>query len=121
MIGRWDRERLDQLITSLLANAVRYGAGKPIAVRIDGDDAVAKVAVRDRGVGIAPEDLERIFGRFERAASLLHYGGLGLGLYIARQIAEAHGGLVRGRDHFLSVDEPVVKTTGLRPSWKRVP
>jgi hypothetical protein len=109
------------LITSLLANAVRYGAGKPIAVRIDGDDAVAKVAVRDRGVGIAPEDLERIFGRFERAASLLHYGGLGLGL--VHRPADRRGARGPGprRDHFLSVDEPVVKTTGLRPSWKRVP
>jgi len=52
------------------------------------------LSVRDRGIGIAPQDLGRIFGRFERAASVSHYGGLGLGLYVTRQIVEAHGGTI---------------------------
>jgi signal transduction histidine kinase len=51
--------------------------------------------VRDFGIGISLEDEERIFGRFERAVSHRHYGGFGLGLWIARQIVEAHGGTIR--------------------------
>ena len=57
-------------------------------------DQTALLVVRDRGIGIAPEDVERIFGRFERAASAASYGGLGLGLYIAQQITAAHGGRI---------------------------
>jgi signal transduction histidine kinase len=53
------------------------------------------VVVRDQGIGIAPEDRERIFAQFERAVSDRHYGGLGLGLFIVRQIVTAHGGTIR--------------------------
>lgn len=66
-------------------------------VAVGQSDGVARVTVRDEGIGIASEDVERIFGRFERAVSMCHYGGLGLGLFIARQIIEAHGGEIRVR------------------------
>ena len=90
--GRWDRMRLDQVLSNLLSNAIKYGRGKPIAVEIAVESGRAIVAVRDRGIGIAVPDLDRIFGRFERAVPSRHYGGLGLGLYIANEIVRAHGG-----------------------------
>jgi signal transduction histidine kinase len=92
--GDWDRLRLEQVLSNLIANAIKYAAGKPIevSVRRAGDWAV--IEVRDKGPGIAEDDLPRIFERFERAVSPRHHGGLGLGLYVARQIVEAHGGTI---------------------------
>ncbi|HYO67123.1 MAG TPA: ATP-binding protein [Archangium sp.] len=92
--GAWDRLRLEQVVTNLLSNALKYGAGKPVRLRVSSDTACARLEVRDEGIGIAPESLPRLFGRFERAVSDRHYGGLGLGLYITRQIVEALGGTV---------------------------
>lgn len=95
VVGHWDAARLDQVLMNLLGNAARYGQGRPITVSVRADNAHAWLSIRDEGIGIAPEDLERIFGRFERAVSRRHYGGLGLGLFITRQIVEALGGQVR--------------------------
>jgi signal transduction histidine kinase len=94
VVGRWDRMRLDQVFTNLVGNALKYGAGKPIQIRIDRDEGRARVAVQDHGIGVSPEDRSRIFGRFERAVSERNYGGLGLGLWISRQIVEALGGRI---------------------------
>jgi PAS domain S-box-containing protein len=93
--GAWDRLRIEQVLTNLIANAIKYGSGKPIDVVVSGLEPFARLSVRDRGVGIQPADLDRIFGRFERAVSGRHYGGLGLGLFISKQIVEAHGGTIR--------------------------
>lgn len=93
-LGEWDRSRLEQVLTNLLTNAVKYGAARPVEVVVRPREASAEVVVRDHGVGIDAVDLERIFGRFERAASVRHYGGLGLGLYISKQIVDAHGGTI---------------------------
>jgi PAS domain S-box-containing protein len=93
--GHWDRVRLEQVVTNLLSNAVRYAPGGAILVRVEEDEGVARLSVIDHGVGIAPDALGRIFGRFERAADGPHHGGLGLGLYITRSIVEAHGGQIR--------------------------
>ncbi len=93
--GRWDRLRIEQVITNLLVNAVKFGEGRPIAIAVDADDGLARLTVADQGIGIAPEHQERVFGRFERAVPAEHFGGLGLGLYIAREIVEAHGGAIR--------------------------
>lgn len=93
--GRWDRLRLEQMLSSLLSNALKYGQGKPVHVGVSGDTWSAHLSVRDGGIGIAREDIDRIFNRFERAVSHWHYGGLGLGLYLVRQIVEAHGGQIR--------------------------
>ncbi|MCY1036766.1 HAMP domain-containing sensor histidine kinase [Corallococcus sp. BB11-1] len=95
VVGRWDRLRLEQVVTNLVSNALKYGAGHPVVLGVEGHGTLARLTVKDHGIGIAPEDLARIFERFERAVSDRHYGGLGLGLYITRQIVEAFGGKVR--------------------------
>jgi PAS domain S-box-containing protein len=96
-IGRWDRLRIDQVLTNLLSNAVKYGPGQPVTVEVDVEGGRARFSVRDRGIGIAPEHQARIFGRFERAVSGRHYGGFGLGLWITRQVVEVHGGSIQLR------------------------
>jgi PAS domain S-box-containing protein len=93
--GSWDRGRLDQVVTNVVDNAAKYGRGKPIDVTVKGVTGAVHVVVRDRGIGIPEEARARIFGRFERAASVRNYGGLGLGLWITRQIVEAHRGIIR--------------------------
>ncbi|HEU0029948.1 MAG TPA: ATP-binding protein [Kofleriaceae bacterium] len=92
--GVWDRARLEQVLTNLLTNAIKYGGKQPIDVELHADARDVTLVVRDGGIGISDEDLGRIFGRFERAVSSRHYGGLGLGLYIAHQIVRAHGGSI---------------------------
>jgi signal transduction histidine kinase len=84
--------RLEQVLTNLMTNALKYGVGHPVELHVTASGARAHWSIRDHGIGIAPEDLERIFGRFERAVSTRQYGGLGLGLYISRAIARALGG-----------------------------
>ncbi|MFY0565012.1 ATP-binding protein [Archangium lansingense] len=93
--GRWDRLRLEQVVTNLLSNAIRYGAGRPIHASVETMGDEARLVVRDEGIGIAPEAQAHIFGKFERAVSDRHYGGLGLGLYITHSIVEAMGGHIR--------------------------
>ncbi|PTL75267.1 MASE1 domain-containing protein [Vitiosangium sp. GDMCC 1.1324] len=90
--GWWDRYRLQQALTILLSNAMKFGARQPIELEVDETGERARITVRDHGIGMTSEAMERIFGRFERAVSSREYGGLGLGLFIAREIAEAHGG-----------------------------
>ncbi len=93
--GLWDPGRVEQILEALVANALKYGRGQPIDVAVEAGGDAARLVVRDRGIGIAPEDQARIFERFERATSVRHYGGLGLGLWIVRQVVEAHGGRIR--------------------------
>jgi signal transduction histidine kinase len=92
--GHWDRGRLDQVVTNLVSNAFKYGSGEQIDVRVAREDRHAVLSVRDRGIGIAVADQGRIFDRFERAVSPRSFGGLGLGLWIVRQLVVAHGGTI---------------------------
>ena len=89
-----DRLRFDQVVTNLVDNAIKYGDGKPIHVRLSSEPGWAVLTVVDEGIGIDPAKLDIIFGRYERAVSERHYGGLGLGLYISRSVVEAMGGNV---------------------------
>jgi PAS domain S-box-containing protein len=107
-----DRHRLEQVTANLVANAIRFGAGKPVSVSLlkRGDRAILRVS--DHGIGIAPDDQARIFDRFERAVSVRNFGGLGLGLWIARQIVEASGGAIQvesapGRGATFTVELPL--------------
>ena len=95
--GRWDAARLDQVITNLVANAGRYSpAGSEILVRVVGDGDRARLEVIDHGPGISAEQQAKLFTPFFRgAAASRHKGGLGLGLYISREIVRRHGGVMR--------------------------
>ncbi|WP_164020902.1 PAS domain-containing sensor histidine kinase [Pyxidicoccus trucidator] len=93
--GHWDRLRLEQVLQNLLSNAIKYGRGRPIDVRVGADGERAWLSVRDEGVGIDPQGQTRLFQRFERLASERHYGGLGLGLWIVKQIVDALEGRIR--------------------------
>ncbi|MDY7231920.1 sensor histidine kinase [Hyalangium rubrum] len=95
VVGRWDRIRLEQVVSSLLSNALKYGVGRPIHIRAERSPTGARLVVKDEGIGISPEHLPRIFDRFERAVSAEHFGGLGLGLYLTRHLVEAFGGTIR--------------------------
>jgi PAS domain S-box-containing protein len=92
--GRWDRQRLEQVISNLLVNASKFGEGRPIELRIDPGAEGARIRVSDQGIGISAEQQERVFERFARAVPAQNFGGLGLGLYISRQLVEAHGGTI---------------------------
>jgi signal transduction histidine kinase/uncharacterized protein YigA (DUF484 family) len=98
VLGRWDRVRLEQVVSNLLSNAAKYGRGQPVEVRVeDPGNGRARLVVKDSGIGIAPEDQARIFERFERATTDKQFNGLGLGLWISREIVESHGGRIQVR------------------------
>ena len=125
-VGHWDRLRLGQVLVNLLANAVKYGAGKPIEIRYGTRETRAWLTLRDHGIGIDPADQRHIFERFERAVSSQNYGGLGLGLYIVKRILEAHGGAVRvesrpGEGAAFEIELPLRPAVALRPpeqAWR---
>lgn len=93
--GCWDGARIEQVLTNLMSNAIKFGAGKPIEVALTATATQAQLTIRDHGIGISREDQARIFGRFERAVSTRHFGGLGLGLYVSAHILRAHHGALR--------------------------
>jgi signal transduction histidine kinase len=90
--GRWDPVRIEQILINLLSNAMKYAAGHPVTVALRAEGERVYLTVKDEGPGIAAHDLERIFEKYERASSAYHYGGLGLGLFVSRQLIEAIGG-----------------------------
>jgi PAS domain S-box-containing protein len=92
VLGHWDPVRIEQVIANLVLNAAKFGRGNPISVHVEGDDHRGRVSVVDEGIGISAEDRDRIFLPFERAVAAGGVMGLGLGLFIARQIVQAHGG-----------------------------
>ncbi len=111
-----DKFRLDEAIGNVISNAIKYGAGKPVEVELKAKDGKATLVVQDRGIGIPVEDLSRIFGRFERTTISHNYGGLGLGLYIAKQVIEQHDGSIRAESRSgggarIVIELPLVKST----------
>lgn len=94
VIGIWDMYRIEQVVTNLLTNAMKYGIGKPIHIKISADDKNAFFSIKDQGPGIPKEDQYRIFLQFERGISSNAVSGLGLGLYMANQIVVAHHGQI---------------------------
>ena len=94
VIGNWDEVRIEQVISNLLTNALRYGAKSPISVKVYSEGGQALVDVQDRGIGISEENQKRIFQQFERVSARHAVAGLGLGLFISEQIVAAHGGTI---------------------------
>jgi PAS domain S-box-containing protein len=112
-----DRVRIEQVVINLLANAIKYGAGKPVGVEVSDGAGRLHLAVVDEGIGIDAADLPRIFTRFERVAPLQHFAGLGLGLFITRNIVEAHRGTISvtstlGKGSRFEVDLPSTVAVG---------
>jgi signal transduction histidine kinase len=95
--GNYDVSRVDQVVTNLVSNAIRYGRGKPIAIGVASEGDRARFWVEDRGIGIPLEHQARIFQQFERVAPSTSYAGLGLGLWISRQLVEAMDGTIAVR------------------------
>jgi PAS domain S-box-containing protein len=92
--GSWDRLRIEQVIDNLLSNAVKYGKGRPVDLTVSSDGHMAKLVIRDQGVGIAPEDQGRLFERFERVRLDRDVTGYGVGLWIVRRVVDAHAGSI---------------------------
>jgi signal transduction histidine kinase len=94
IIGTWDKLRLEQIITNLLTNAIRYGNGKPIKVKLHPSATTVQISVQDQGIGIAQENLDKIFDRFERIGDRSEISGLGLGLFIVNSLVRALEGRI---------------------------
>jgi signal transduction histidine kinase len=116
VVGQWDRGRLDQVVTNLLTNALKYGPGAPVEISVREEASHATLEVCDQGIGIREEDRHRIFERFERAVPHENYSGFGLGLWIVHEIVTGLGGTVTvestpGKGALFRVELP----------WARVP
>lgn len=116
VVGSWDPVHLTTVISNLIDNAVKYGRGKPIDIAVTRHEGVARLTVTDHGIGIAPESQERIFGRFERGVAERIFSGLGIGLWIARQVVESHGGTIHvtsapGQGATFEVELPMIAKT----------
>lgn len=121
VVLRGDPLRLDQLFGNLVSNAVKYGGGQPVEVRVGLEADAVQVEVADNGIGIPAGDHERVFDRFQRAVSAQHYGGFGVGLWIVREVAHAHGGQITldsepGRGTTFTVRLPLHGPGGDRPA-----
>ncbi|PCR96011.1 hybrid sensor histidine kinase/response regulator [Pseudomonas fluorescens] len=92
--GQWDEFRIEQVVSNLLTNALRYGGKSPVQVRVYREGNEARVEVADQGIGISEENQKRIFQQFERVSAKTVVAGLGLGLFISEQIVAAHGGSI---------------------------
>jgi signal transduction histidine kinase len=115
LVGQFDPVRIEQVVWNLLDNAVKFGAKKPIVVSVRELNAKAVVSVRDMGMGIPLEDQELVFERYGRAPSARGFGGLGLGLHLAREIVQAHGGTIHlesapGKGSTFTVELPLTET-----------
>lgn len=95
ILGKWDVFRVDQVISNLVSNAIKYGSGNPISIKVSQKDQWGIVEVSDQGIGISVNDQERIFGQYERAISATEISGMGLGLFISKQLTESLGGKIK--------------------------
>ena len=93
-----DKLRLEEAIGNIVSNAVKFGGGQPVGIELESRKSTATLAIHDCGIGIPPEELAHVFGRFERSSNSRNYGGLGLGLYIASEIIRQHGGTIRAEN-----------------------
>ncbi len=96
-LGNWDRIRIEQVLSNLISNALKYGQGKPIQISIEGTDDQVEFRIRDEGLGIPKEDQKRVFDAYERIHGSSQIDGFGLGLYIAKNIVQSHHGEISVR------------------------
>jgi signal transduction histidine kinase len=94
VVGLWDPIRIDQIVANLVDNAIKFGNGKPIRIELEATGGKARLSIRDEGHGITQEDEEHLFDRYWRSQRTRNFGGLGLGLYVVKALAEAHGGQI---------------------------
>jgi signal transduction histidine kinase len=94
VVGRWDPTQLAHVLSNVLTNAFRFGAGAPVEISVERNDSTARLVVRDQGIGIPRARLPFVFDLFDRAAPSRNYGGLGMGLFVARALVQAHGGSI---------------------------
>jgi PAS domain S-box-containing protein len=117
VVGSWDRMRIEQVVTNLLTNAIKFGPGAPVEVTVDGAGSIATLMVRDYGVGISSEHQAQIFDRFQRVHAQKNVNGFGIGLWIVRRILEAHGGHIvvdsrAGIGATFTVELPMARAAG---------
>lgn len=122
--GLWDQVRIDQAISNLLTNAIKYGEGKPIEIKVKKDGDKAKITFVDHGIGIDPSVQKSIFERFKRGTTDGKFQGLGVGLFIVKQIVEAHGGKIYVKSRLgvgsqFTIELPIRKHTELIPISKQ--
>jgi len=94
VVGNWDKVRIEQAVSNLISNAIKYGNHNPIEIQVRKKGRMGQFIIKDGGMGISKEQQDRIFNLFERAVSPEKYKGLGVGLYITHQIVKAHGGTI---------------------------
>ncbi len=121
IVGHWDRTRIDQVVTNLVTNGLKYGGEGPVEVALACGDESARIVVQDWGIGIPAEDMRRIFGRFERGRTPKTATGFGLGLWIVAQIVDAAGGTIAvesepGKGSTFTVELPLGSTREPRRS-----
>jgi signal transduction histidine kinase len=92
VVGCWDPIRLEQIVANLVDNSIKFGKGKPIHIDLESTDDTARLSIRDEGLGISDDDKPHVFDQYWRGEDARHFGGLGLGLYVVRELARAHGG-----------------------------
>ena len=92
--GHWDELKLEQVFINLFTNALKYGEGRPIDITVSRTDDKGKLIVRDHGIGITEDNVDKIFDKFERVGSINNFPGLGLGLFITKEYVKAHNGTI---------------------------
>ncbi len=118
LVGEWDELALQQIVENLVSNAIKYGAGNPIAVQLSTEPDTVLLEVRDAGIGISPADQARIFAPFERAVTRRQQPGFGLGLWVVGRLVTALSGTVQvvslpGRGSTFRVRLPRYHGTGV--------
>ncbi|HSW88160.1 MAG TPA: HAMP domain-containing sensor histidine kinase [Candidatus Saccharimonadales bacterium] len=115
VVGQWDKVRIEQAISNLISNAIKYGRKKPIEITLSKRETMGRLVMKDQGIGIPASEAKRIFALFQRAVSPNDYKGLGVGLYITNQIIKAHGGKIsvsskEGKGSTFTLELPLKKS-----------